>query len=343
MIEIIKGLLWLLIIPEIIGLGIIRFSKKENISMLFAYVLGHIFGFALFELLAIPMTFAKFQYTTLAYSWMVIEIILAIISLKVNWYDLGDIIGDNIMDVLDLPKLLNIIFLLLIFLQCYVGFAYMHEDYDDSNFLGKATIAIDTNSLYKYDDIGYEYTSFPSRHVFSPFPIYTATLSTAIGVHPLILAKTFFPIVFISMAYMIYAMIADVLFKEDKQKTLIFLIILSLLYIWGAYSNYTNFVFLLYRIWQGKAILANIILPFIWLIFLKYINKDVKFFGWFILLLTLWGADLLSSMALSLASLSTVILTFIWTIKDKKISYIFKTVICFIPSIIYGAMYLMIR
>lgn len=343
MLGFIKGVLWLFLIPELIGLGILKLGKIEKKSMFLAFCLGYFFGFTLFEILAIPMIFARFQYTPLCYSWMAIEIVVAIISLKANWYDLGEIIVDDLDKFLKLPKLLTIIAMILIFLQVFVEVRYMHEDYDDSNFLGKATIAIDTNSLYRYDDIGYEYVNLPSRHVFSPFPIYTATLSTLIGIHPLILARTIFPGIFIFMAYMIYAMIAKELFKGDNKKTLIFLIILSVLYIFGAYSIYTNFVFLLYRIWQGKAILANIAIPFIWLIFLKFINKNTKIFGFFILLLTLWGADLLSSMALSLATLSAIILAMIWGVKDKKISYIFKTLICFVPSIIYGIMYLNIR
>lgn len=340
MLSFIKGVLWLFLIPEIIGLGILKLGKIQKKSMFLAFVIGYFFSFTLFEILAIPMIFAKFQYTPLCYSWMAIEIVVAIISLKANWYDLGEIIIDELDKFLKLPRLLTIIVMILIFLQSFVEMRYMHEDYDDSNFLGKAAIAIDTNSLYRYDDIGYEYARLPSRHVFSPFPIYTATLSTLIGIHPLILARTVFPGIFIFMAYMIYAMIAKELFKGDNRKTLIFLIILSFLYIFGAYSIYTNFVFLLYRIWQGKAILANIVLPFIWLIFLKFIKKDTKIFGFFMILLTLWGADLLSSMALSLATLSTCILVVIWAIKDKKISYIFKTLICFIPSIIYGIIFL---
>ena len=40
----------------------------------------------------------------------------------------------------------------------------MHIDFDDSNFVAKASIAIDTNSLFVYDDAGNEYKEFLGRY-----------------------------------------------------------------------------------------------------------------------------------------------------------------------------------
>lgn len=343
MIKLLMGLLWFLIIPEIIGLGILCFSRKENKNMMFALVLGYMFSFMIFEILAIPMTFLKCRFTTLAYMWIFFMIMLTLIFALLIKRNIKEIIKYNLGKLKKLPILFTILVLLLVEVQAFVGFEYMHEDYDDSNFLAKATIARDTNTLYKYDDIGREYESVPTRQVFSPFPFYTATISLVMDIHPAIIAHTVFPIIFIPLAYIVYAMIGDVLFKENKRQTLIFLIILSLIYIWGAYSVHTNFVFLLYRVWQGKAILANIVIPFIWLLFIKYINKDEKIFYWFVLLVTLWGADLVSSMALSLGTITASLLAIIFGIKDKKPSYLFKTAICFIPSIVYGIMYLTLK
>ena len=306
-------------------------------------MIGFIFGFALFQLLAIPMTFIECKFTTLTYTWIAIEIIFAFISIKMNDNSFIQVLKNDFSNLVKFPKILTISLVVLIFIQGNAGFKYMHEDYDDSNFLAKAKVSIDTNSLFKYNDIGEENESLPSRQVLSPFPVYTATLSVAIGIHPLILARTVYPIIFVFMAYMIYGMIGNILFNGDNEKNIVFLIILSLLYIWGGYSKYTNFVFLLYRIWQGKAVLANIIIPFIWLIFLKYINSEASTFSWILLIIVVLSADLTSSMALSLGTLSILILSLVWAIKDKKISYLFKTAICIIPNIIYGVIYLFIR
>ena len=50
-------LLYFLIIPMILGLGILQFSKKEKDNILLGIVIGYIYSFMMYELLAIPMIF----------------------------------------------------------------------------------------------------------------------------------------------------------------------------------------------------------------------------------------------------------------------------------------------
>ena len=341
--KVIKGILWLLIIPELIGLGVLRFDKKKNRSIVFAWVLGYMIGFALFEILAVPMIFTHQKYTTLLYAWMLIEIFIAVLSLYSNWFNMGFILKADLLKLRNTPKILMIVFLLLIFLQCYYPFRYMHEDYDDYTFISEALTVKESNLMFKTTDTGKEAQQFTTRRVFSPFSTYNACISSLVDVHPAMLERTIYPILFIFMAYMVYLMIGNCLFKEDKEKTLMFLIILSLLYIFGNYSVYTNFSFLLLRIWQGKAILANIMIPFIWLIFLKYIDENTKIFYWVLLFIIMLASNLVSSMSLCLSTLTTAVMTIVWAFKDKKPSYIVKVLPCFIPSVIYGVIYLQIR
>ena len=340
MLRIINMLLWFLVIPEFLGLAILRFNKKENISIVFSLIVGYLFEFMVYEIYAIPMTFLKMKFTTLSYFWIITIIVLFVISIKFNLDKIKSIIKDNLKELKKFPIVLSVIFVMIVGLQCFICFKYMHQNYDDSNFVAKATIAKDTNTLHKYNDIGEEYTSLPGRQLFSPFPFYTATMSLIMNLHPTIIARTIFPVVFIPLVYMVYYMIGNVLFKDNKKKTFTFLIILTVLYTFGSYTSRNIFTSLLYRIWQGKSILANLIIPFIWLIFMKYINKEEKYYYWIILFITLWGANLLSSMSLSVCCIEVGILSLIYTIRDKKISYLLKSLICMIPSITYGIIYL---
>ena len=43
MLRIINMLLWFLVIPEFLGLAILRFNKKENISIVFSLIIGYLF------------------------------------------------------------------------------------------------------------------------------------------------------------------------------------------------------------------------------------------------------------------------------------------------------------
>lgn len=337
----ILSIIWLMIVPCFIGLNIIKIAKKDNVFL--AYIVGILIEFLVFEILAVPFTFLKFSFNSLKWAWTIIIILLTIISIIKNKMNFRKIINNNLDDVKKNPKILNIIFLILVLFQAYMGFTYMYEDYDDSNFVAKATIAKDTNTLFVYNDIGEKYDVFPTRHVFSPFPYWTATISELTYSHPAIIAHTIFPVIFIGLGYSLYYLIGIALFKNNKEKVFTFLIILCILYIFGKYSRYAIFVRLLGRSWQGKSLLANIILPFILYIFLEYIGDSEEKFGWFLFFITLWAGDLLSSMSLFLPLISSGILVVLFAIKDKNIKYIFKFIPCCIPNLVYGIMYFIIK
>lgn len=337
----ILSVIWLIIVPCIIGLYIIKYAKKDNIFL--AYIVGILIEFLVFEILAVPFTFLKLSFNSLKVAWTILIAIFTVASIYMNKNNFKNILENNLYDLKKNPKILSIIFLVLLFFQAYMGFAYMYEDYDDSNFVAKATIAKDTNTLFVYNDIGEKYEAFPTRHVFSPFPYFTATISEITFSHPAIIAHTIFPIIFIFAGYSLYYLIGNNLFKNNKEKVFIFLILLCLLYIFGKYSRYAIFVRLLGRAWQGKSLLANIILPFIMYIFLEYIGESEEKFGWILLFITLWAADLLSSMSLFLPLISSGVLVILFSIKDKNIKYILKFIPCCIPNLVYGIMYFLIR
>ncbi len=337
---IILSVFWMFVIPIILGLGVLILDKKKNKNICLALILGLFIELLFFEILSIPMTFAKCSFTMLKNSWMIGTILLAVLSGVLNRHNWKNIIKQNIEEIKGLPKILTVIFLILLTIQCYVPFKYMHEDFDDSNFVAKASIAIDTDSLFVYDDAGNEYEKFPTRTVLSQFPHFTAVISELSIIHPTIMAHTIFPVIFVIMAYAFYYILGLTLFKNDQKKTLVFLNVLAILFMFGNYSRYTNFVRLLYRVWQGKSILANITLPFIWYVFMEYIGKENSKFGWIILLLALGGSITLSSMALILPVITTLVLILIYTIKDRKMIYVISLLICCIPCIIIGLVYL---
>lgn len=337
----IKSLIYFLIIPLIIGTGILQFSKKEKDNILLGIVIGYIYSFMTYELLAIPMIFMRTKFSNLTLAWKLVMIVSIIICFGFGLRNIFKIIKNNFKRLKKAPRNLLVAMIILVAIQAFIGFAFMHEDYDDSNFVAKATISYHTDTLYQYDDKGLEYENLPSRQVLSPFPIFTATTAKILGIHPAIVAHTLFPPVFIILAYIIYFLIGEALFKDDIKMKYIFVIILSVIYIFGAYSAWSNFVFLLYRVWQGKALIANIFIPFIWLLFLKYLHTDE--FYWFILFITLWAADLTSSMGLFIPSLTVGVLGILYSLTQKDKNYIIRSLICFLPTLVYGLIYLKLK
>lgn len=331
--------LWMFILPIILGLGILKFDSKKNKSIFLALVLGIFVELLVFEAISIPMTFKRCSFTMLKETWMTVIAVLSVISFIFNIKNAKEIVKQNFEAIKTVPKILTVLFLVLLVIQCYYPFKYTHLDFDDSNFVAKAVIARDTDTLFVYDDAGNEYKEFPTRQVLSQFPHFIAVLSEISSIHPTIFAHTVLPVIFILIIYAFYYVFGMTLFKKDQTKALCFLIILSTVFIYGDYSRYTNFSRLTYRLWQGKSILANLTLPFIWYVFIEYIGKENSKFGWFILFIALAGSIALSSMALILPTITILVLMVIYAIKDKKIIYVISILICCIPCAIFASIY----
>lgn len=343
MIELIQCFMWFIIIPIILGMIPTHFIKSETNNIIYSLVIGYFILFAILQIISIPMIFAFLTLDTLMYTICAVIGGLCIISIIINFKYIKEYLKNNIENVKKLP-LSTIVAIVLIGIQAFALFRYAHIDDDDAFYVATATAAVETNTLYRYTALeGYEELNLPTRYVLSPFPMYTALMSRLTSIHPAILAHTIFPMVFIPLAYCVYTLIANKLFKKDKNSINLFLIILSIISIWGNYSIRSNFSFLLMRIWQGKSILANIMLPSIILMFYNCISEDKNnIWNWIVLIITMTACCLFSEMGLAFAPMILGVISLVLAIRDKKISYLIKSGICCIPCIGYLIVYLFI-
>lgn len=353
---ILKGLIAIivfLIIPIELGFLLLKFFEKEKDNILFAIIIGYIIEFAVCELLAVPMIFMQKSYNTLLCIYSLTIIILCIISTKINFKRIKEIIKNNIEELKNTPKLLSLICILVVGFQIYQYVFYTHIDDDDAVYVGTATTSIQTNSLYKYSpttgaETGEQHIM---RYRLGPFPLYSAMISSIIHIHPAIVAHVVLPVIFVPVVYLIYYLLGKEIFKENKNLSLLFVIILSFLQIWGGYSVRTNFAFLLFRIWQGKALLANMILPAIWLLFLKANENNFDFKSCLLLFITILAGNLTTTMGIGLIPIAFVLLGLVFEISKidfknlKENNYLLpiknmaKCLACCTPSIIYGLIY----
>ena len=341
------SVLWIIIMPAIIGYSLILLFRKEEKSFSLALIIGLIIEFSLYEAIAQPCIFLDKSFSTLSRVWSGIVLVLLVLFVALVIFLRRSEAKDLFFETLKSLKTFAVpgtYFLIAIFIfQAYHSFFFMFEDADDSNFVAKANIAITTDTLYKMDDKGAEYEEYPTRQVFSPFPMYTATISTIADIHPTILAHTIFPVIFLFVAYNVYYLLGKSIFKGDKYKIMTFLSIFAFLIQFSNYSRFAATYRLLVRLWQGKSILVNIMMPFIIYLYIEHIGKKGQTFYWFMLLFTIWASLLLSSMAFTLPIIETGLLTVLFAIKDKKPWYKITMALCFIPCLAYGLVYLSIK
>lgn len=338
---IIKLILYMLLIPSLIGMIYTYFSKDNKNNILLAFVAGYIIEFALFEIIAIPITFLKIKFTTLLLIWNILLIALSIISVILNIKRYKEFFKYNFKQIKELP-IITILVVILIGLQLFVVFRYMHVDDDDAFYVGLATTTIYTNQIGMHNPSRGNEWGWQSRYVLSPFSIYIATLSEQVGLAPTAMAHTICPVLFISIMYMVYTLIAQKLFKEDKKAICLFLILINILYIFGNYSLRTNFTFALFRIWQGKAFLANIILPTIWYSLMITSEEKMKLKQIIIMLVVMIATCLPTSLGIVVGPLSVAVYALIYAIKEKNIHYLWKYAITCVPCVICGVISLML-
>lgn len=336
---------WFIFVPIMMGNRIGRTGKISGEKVLLSYVLGWIRMMAIFQLMALPLIFLYARLTTLVFLWS--ACILCILSYLI-WRNRGNY--KSALKSLHKMKThllaTEVVAVLLIVIQLVGVSVFMSSDADDAFYVSEAVTSDYTDTMFQYmGDTGEPYKQFPTRYVMSPFPIFTATLSRLVCTHPTIVAHTLIPIFFIPMSYMVYYLLLNVLFKGNRKKVSLGLCFISILNIWGNVSVYTAATFLMIRIWQGKAILANIILPFITYFLIRIhkrilLDKEITKTG---LLAPMMSACLVSSMGIFLAPILVGTYTLISLIvSNRKIRDFFKILLGCLPNIIYGLWYLLL-
>lgn len=355
---------WLLIVPFFIGQLFNSIIPTERKSLGISFLLGFFAYLAVFEVIAIPcmMSFKwnAFIYCTRIFS--VVAITLTIIGLfrfdrtvfskRIRYYQGID------------TKILYFIFFALILFQMVMGVVMQSFDGDDAYYVASSVSAQQVGVMNTINPTIGRSAPIDSRHALSAFNMWIAFVGKASGVHATIVSHTVIPLLIIPLVYLVYYEIAKVLFKNKKEMIPMFMIIINALMIFGNVSIYTPATFFLTRTWQGKAVMSNIVLPAIFLIFMwmyedagsrggeapsgtarEAIRRELKAFApyWTMLVFLNMFSGTTSSLAVVFGSGLIALLTLILMYMTKKWSHVVGAFLCVIPNIIYVAVYLLIK
>lgn len=346
---IIKGLLamfWLIFVP--IAAGATFFRKKKEFTLAQSFLTGYLFLLALAQILTLPMLYLKLPLHILTYSYGGCILLMALYGCVCLKQRLPDNIGNIRTSAVKFVRGHSLCFwlaLILIALQLGTLVLTAHFDADDSFYIATATTDVYTDTIFSVNPFtGREYKSFPSRYVLSPFPVFLAVISSLSGgLHPAIMAHTIFPLVFVSMAYLVQYQYACKFWKNDKASRGVYLFFAVLLCTFSAYSVYNSGNFQMVRIWQGKGLLAGVMLPLLLYVCICVLWEKDGEHGWLSLVMGIVSCSFLSSMGILLAPVMVGVTAIISSIHDKTLSRGWKALLCCTPSVILGIVYLVIR
>jgi hypothetical protein len=276
--------LLLIVLPAWIGIIWVNAIKPEGVirSIIIAWVSGFVTMMAVAQLMLVPMVLRRINFSVFMSAAGAAYGVLALVSLAILFkrkafvdYSREDfVIEEDVMYSLpeddDPQGKWWILFLcgalLLIFLQSIGSGLFQHIDDDDSRFIAEQVIAVNAGTMYKENLIGgrLEYWNLGDmkKDMISPWTMFVALGCKVSGIAPAIFSHNLFPIYMVLMCYAVYTLLGMKLFPNNREKLSIFLIFVCALNIYGYFSTHTTQAVFLLRIWQGKAIVAALMIPF---------------------------------------------------------------------------------
>ena len=334
----IKGMLalvWLVLIPAAAGVPFAGKKNPKNAGETF--LIGYLVLFTVMEVLTLPMTFLRLPLHMLTVAYGTVAAALAvwgIFCLKKRKFPAGNR-GER-LSVYFWVAILVILFQVAM----YVFLAEM--DADDCFYVAAATTDVHTDTIFEVNPYtGRLYKAFPERYVLSPFPVFLAVVSQlSAGLHPAIMAHTIFPVVLLPMAYVVQACLAKKWFAADKKAQGIYLLLITVACSFSAYSTRNAGSFQMIRIWQGKAVLAAVLLPLLLYLCITILLERREGYPWYYLLLANTACCLVSSMGIMLSPLMIggfCVVSLIWK-REWKIAA--AGLCCCLPSVFLGVIHI---
>lgn len=340
MIRRIAGLAIIFLLTYINGWILPNQSKK--LKMIF--LKGIMWEFAVFEILTVPAVFLKLSLTQLI---LIYGVVLTLTAGWVIWKYAKKMVENLQTSILDICKNRNLWYmpaLVLMAVQIFFAISYMHVDDDDAFYVASAVTSVHTDTLYEFSAYtGEPLSELPSRYVLSPFPMLLAVVSKVLALHPAITAHTLYPFFGILSGYLVYMIFAELFFGEKKKEKGLFVFFAALMTVFGYYSVYSAATFMSIRIWQGKAFLAAVILPFFFVLLSEKMQMEFQKSDYVTIVAVMLAGALCSSMGVFLMPMMLGMMGLIYGIAERKYRTVVKLAICCIPDIILAVCYVLMK
>lgn len=327
-------------VPLLLGLAWnnIKYNTYPE-AFCFRYMSGLFTMYALFEIVSAPMCFLKTSFTLVCQVYSVLLAIGCVISVFLYKKNNKSVFKINKMTK---PKINRweiiylVMFLALFAYQIYraytIDIAWRIDD--DATYLAYANSAVSHDSMYLIS--ASKGVAIGLNHVRSlqGSLLFISYLSKITGISVAIMAHTV-----LAVYLLICANIANFLFARricpDFEKSMMFMIVLNILYIYGYYSDYSMTFRLLGPIWQGKAILAVVLTPFLWIMLMDILQRDFSVYSGLFLIMISTAAMSMSMAGAILMASTLVVLTPIFAVKNKmKKLLLYIPIGGFVPGII---------
>lgn len=342
-------LLLVLVVPFILGLIPVKYMNGLQRTPAMAYACGWFVSFFLFEVVALPFILMEKSFSIVVSLYTTILLIMSMVSICIGKDVLYELVH-SIKDILKMPlneKLCWLAVFVIVGWQMMHAILFEYWDGDDAYYIATAVMTDTFDSMYLRDAYtGYIYP-LDVRHAFSPTPVYQAWLSRISGIAPAQVAHFVIAPVWLVLMYCIYSQIANKLFSTTNNVKgnnsiyrPLFMILIAIWFMYGNVSLYTAETFAMTRTWQGKGLMAGIILPALILCIMYIIDDNVSKGMWLMCVSVVVSAAFATSISFMVIPTIFGLVALIVGVRDRNIIKMAKIFVCCVPCLALGMLYL---
>ncbi len=352
MVGIIVLLLWLLVIPTIVGGIAAAVVDTRKSSPAFLWITGQMILWAGFQLICVPLILKWQPFSALVVLYLAVTAVLVCLGLVLHLKCRRK--GRSSYRVIEgssekrgkwYTVLWGVFWLLLLF-QMFQAVFMTYGDGDDAFYVAVSTIAEESNTMYQKLPYTGGSTGLDIRHGLAPFPIWIAFLARISGIPTVTVAHVAVPLMLIPMTYGIYYLIGGKICQKHSEKLPLFLVLTELLVLFGDYSLYSVENFMIARSRQGKAALGSIVIPvavYLFLLILERVqdNRRVEWILWLLLLCCVFTGCLCSTLGAVLLCMITGVTGICAAVCYKRWRILIPMALSCIPAVCYAIIYVL--
>ncbi len=237
----------------------------------------------------------------------------------------------------------GIIFAAVLLVQLYFAYGYEVNEwsYDDYDYVvnSQDMISSDTLSYVSYGTG--EMPNNQEKRVVVSWPAYISYLAKISGFEVTTVAHTIMPPLFLLVAYLVYFYLSGLIFTKLDNR-LIFMILLAVGFAFGLHSHYSVSFRLLCTIWQGKAILSAILVPFM-ITHLAFLYSDKVDRGNLLPLVSIAiGSCSLTTMSMLLFPMTVILMWLVMSIYHRRLYEVSYLIACLAGPVLALGFYFLI-
>lgn len=330
------------LIPIVLGaLLTVKMNIENSCLISFNYLAGMMTMLTIMQLYSVPMTLLQYTFDELVRAYSVTLVLLCLYVIIRHRRYLTEIWKSFVKRVQKADRrwffIVLLIFVPAIVLAFYTPYIYG----DDKTYLTMVNDIVESNTLYLIDTAtGEAVTWVSAKYALSSYWTFLAYLVKVSGVHTLILCKTILIFVFTGVSYMMQGLVGSFLCKNSERKLLYYMFFLSIVQFFGCFSWYSTSFRLYTWIWQSKAFLAIIVIPFLFYACNIIFDKKMEIRNYALLLIGIITACSATLTGAGLALGMVLLLALMYTIRRKDWKILFGAGVTCVPAAIYMLLYL---